>query len=244
MEIMISEEKGVRYLHFGSQWIQGAMRIARPWALEFEYTQEMMLPLLLKSEKNWPKSALLIGLGSGALAKFLHRHRPNCRITIVEISNSVVVAAQMHFKLPDFSPYFQVELGCGAEYMANATRSFDLIMVDGFDANAKVGDLNSSRFYLNAKAKLNDGGMMVANLLSKPKDAEQSLKRLYDSFDDRAIALSKCESGNVVAFATVGNPLEIKPDDLTDVAIQLKTDTGLNLSKTVVKLQTQEKRFL
>jgi spermidine synthase len=37
--IEISEERGVRYLHFGSPWVQGAMRIARPWALELEYTR-------------------------------------------------------------------------------------------------------------------------------------------------------------------------------------------------------------
>ena len=35
----ISEEAGVRYLHFGSDYIQGAMRIARPYALELEYTR-------------------------------------------------------------------------------------------------------------------------------------------------------------------------------------------------------------
>ena len=34
--IEVSEEKGVRYLHFGSDFVQGAMRIARPWALELE----------------------------------------------------------------------------------------------------------------------------------------------------------------------------------------------------------------
>jgi primosomal protein N' len=28
------QEDGVRYLHFGSHWVQGAMRIARPWALD------------------------------------------------------------------------------------------------------------------------------------------------------------------------------------------------------------------
>jgi len=28
--ITLSEEGGIRYLHFGSPWIQGAMRIARP----------------------------------------------------------------------------------------------------------------------------------------------------------------------------------------------------------------------
>ncbi|HEX4943762.1 MAG TPA: spermidine synthase, partial [Usitatibacteraceae bacterium] len=31
--IVISEERGVRHLHFGSTWVQGAMRIARPWSL-------------------------------------------------------------------------------------------------------------------------------------------------------------------------------------------------------------------
>ena len=40
MSIDISEEAGVRYLHFGSSWIQGAMRIARPFALELDYTRE------------------------------------------------------------------------------------------------------------------------------------------------------------------------------------------------------------
>jgi spermidine synthase len=47
LNIDISEEAGVRYLHFGSSWIQGAMRIARPFALELDYTREMMVPLLL-----------------------------------------------------------------------------------------------------------------------------------------------------------------------------------------------------
>ena len=41
----ISEDGGVRNLHFGSEWIQGAMRIARPWSLELAYTREMMAGL-------------------------------------------------------------------------------------------------------------------------------------------------------------------------------------------------------
>ena len=130
MDIVISEEKGVRFLHFGSNWVQGAMRIARPYALELEYTREMMAPLLIRPESTWPKSALFIGLGVGALPKFLHKHRPSCRITVVEIASSVHRAAQMHFKLPEPSPYFQVEIACGADYMSQTQRTFDLIVVD------------------------------------------------------------------------------------------------------------------
>ncbi|HTY99766.1 MAG TPA: spermidine synthase, partial [Rhodocyclaceae bacterium] len=54
MEILVSEEAGVRYLHFGSAWVQGAMRIARPFALELDYTREMMACLLLRPEPDWP----------------------------------------------------------------------------------------------------------------------------------------------------------------------------------------------
>ena len=54
----ISEEAGVRYLHFGSDWVQGAMRIARPWALELSYTREMMAGLLLRPTNLWPRSAV------------------------------------------------------------------------------------------------------------------------------------------------------------------------------------------
>ena len=32
-EIFYSEEDGFRYLHFGSPWIQGAMKVRRPYEL-------------------------------------------------------------------------------------------------------------------------------------------------------------------------------------------------------------------
>ena len=68
--IEISESAGIRNLHFGSDWVQGAMRICRPHALVLEYTQVMMASLLLRDAgeqfKRWPRRALLIGLGAGS----------------------------------------------------------------------------------------------------------------------------------------------------------------------------------
>lgn len=236
MDILISEEKGVRQLHFGSDWVQGAMRIARPYALELEYTREMMAALLLNPDSNWPRTALFIGLGVGALPKFLHKHRPNCKITVVEISHAVVAAAQMHFKLPAFSPGFQVEVNCGADFMASCTRQFDLIMVDGFDGKAKVGPLNSTAFYLNCKARLSPQGYLVVNLLSNQKDSAQGKQRLFDAFDNHAVALSPCVSGNVIALAHIGAGLNLDQVELQTNCNILKEETGLNLSNTVAKL--------
>jgi spermidine synthase len=236
MEILISEEKGVRQLHFGSTWVQGAMRIAKPDALELEYTREMMLPLLFNMHQAWPRSALFIGLGVGALPKFLHKHRPGCAITVVEISPAVVGAAQMHFKLPATTATFQVEIGCGAAYLANSEKQYDLIMVDGFDEHAKVGPLNSSEFYLNCKARLTGQGYLVANLLSNQKDSEPGKQRFVAAFDSQTLVLPPCKSGNVVAVAHQGAGFGLDAAELNANARQLLDQTGLNLASTVAKL--------
>ncbi len=94
--IDISEEAGVRYLHFSQDWIQGAMRIQRPNALELAYTREMMAGLLLR-DAPWPRNALLIGLGAGSLAKFIYHKLAETRIDVVEIDSQVEIIARLHF---------------------------------------------------------------------------------------------------------------------------------------------------
>ena len=44
--VTFSEEGGVRTLHFGTHWVQGAMRIKKPDQIELEYAQQMMAGLL------------------------------------------------------------------------------------------------------------------------------------------------------------------------------------------------------
>ena len=89
-DIDISEEGGVRYLHFGSDWVQGAMRIRKPDALELDYTREMMAGLLLRDGLatdggHWPRKVLIIGLGAASLVRFVHHHLPQAKIRVVEI---------------------------------------------------------------------------------------------------------------------------------------------------------------
>mgnify|MGYP006200360609 CR=1 FL=1 len=105
--IDVSEAAGVRYLHFGSEWVQGAMRVARPFALELEYTREMMLPLLFAPHDAWPARVLVIGLGAGSITKFLHRYCPQSDITVVEI-DPAVIALREAFMVPPDSERFQV----------------------------------------------------------------------------------------------------------------------------------------
>lgn len=237
MTIEVSESAGVRYLHFGSHWIQGAMRVARPWALELDYTREMMSALLLRPDPEWPRNALLIGLGAASLTKFLHRHRPAARLTVVEIDADVVHVARQHFKLPEEDERLRIELGDGADFVAASKLCFDLVMVDGFDENARTGMLDTAPFYLNCKARLSHDGLFVANLLSKRKATRQSIERIAAAFDGRALAFPACASGNVVAFAATGAPVQHTLGELKAHARSLRETTGLNLLPTIARLE-------
>lgn len=237
MEILVSESAGVRYLHFGSHWIQGAMRVARPWALELDYTREMMAALLLRPDPGWPRSALLIGLGAASLTKFLYRHRPEAKLTVVEIDPEVVAVAHQHFTLPDEDARLHIVIDDGAAYLAACRQRFDLIMVDGFDENARTGMLDTLPFYLNCKARLSDSGLLVTNLLSKRKGVKKSLERIEEAFDGRAIAFPSCDSGNVVAFAATGASVQHGIGELKAAARALKAATDLNLLPTLSRLE-------
>lgn len=237
MTIEISEAAGVRSLHFGSDWVQGAMRIARPWALELDYTREMMASLLLRPEPDWPRRALLIGLGAGSLTKFLYRHRPQAQLTVVEIDPAVVAAARQFFKLPDDPARIAIAIGDGADYMTRARPVFDLILLDGFDAAGRSGRLDTLPFYLDCKRRLGDEGLLVVNLLSRRKDFGRSVERLQQAFDGRALAFPSCDSGNAIVFAAAGAPIELTLAELRTSALALKKESGLNLLPTLVRLQ-------
>ena len=230
--IDVSEEEGVRYLHFGSRWIQGAMRIARPNSLELEYTRDMMFPLLLRLGRGWPRSVLLIGLGAASLTRFLHKHRPLAAQTIVEIEPRVVAAAQHHFKLPPEGARLRVEIADGTDYVASVDREFDLILVDGYDAQGRTGMLDTLPFYCNCLARLSARGVLAANLLTRNHGIRGALDRVRAAFDDRAVALPKCESGNVVILGGAGDPIEIASRELLLRAQRLRAQTHLDLGDT------------
>ncbi len=236
-KIDIREEAGVRSLHFGSDWVQGAMRIARPWHLELEYIRDMMVSLLLREDSRFPRKVLLIGLGAASLTKFIFRHFPLAKLTVVEIEPGVVAAARQFFKLPEDPLRLNIVIGDGAEYVISSDKQYDLILVDGFDAQARPGPLNTLPFYQNCCARLSRNGIIAINLLSHSRDYKGNLERISTGFAGRSLPIPPCESGNVIVLAAAGDPVSISLDDLREQASALKEKTGLNLLPAITRLE-------
>lgn len=234
--VQVSEEAGVRYLHFGSDWIQGAMRIARPYALELEYTREMMAPLLLRPDPGWPRRVLLVGLGAGSLTKFLYRHRPEARLTVVEINPEVLAVARQCFKLPEDPARLAIEIGCGADFMAANAKRYDLILVDGFDRNARAGPLDTLPFYQSCRARLARDGMMAVNLFGRRRGFRAGFERIREAFEGRATVFPSGDAGNAIAVAAVGEAVKTPLAELREHNQHLRQATGLDLRPTLSRL--------
>jgi spermidine synthase len=238
--IEVSEKAGVRYLHFSADWIQGAMRIQRPNVLELAYTREMMAGLLLRDEP-WPREALLIGLGAGSLAKFIYHNLPETKITVIEIDPQVEIIARLHFKLPADPKRLRIIIADGAEYMLKDGRTFDTILVDGFDKEGRAGVLDTLPFYQACRARLSSSGLLAVNLLSRSKGFQASAERIASAFTGRSLVFPSSDSGNTIAFASGDDPVEVSLDELITRANKLNNETSLNLTSTIPRLQAAGK---
>lgn len=239
-----SEQAGVRFLHFGSEWVQGAMRIARPYALELEYTREMAACLLLRPDDDWPKRILQVGLGAASLTKFWQRHRPLARQTIVEINPAVVAMAEQSFKLPRAAAReaanIDIRIADGVAWMRAEVESphrdkYDCIMIDGYDHNARFGALGTESFYRHCRARLTRRGLLVLNLFGRAHGYRQQIDNLRAAFDNRLLALGPVEGGNAIAFAVEGERVVLEMPMLRADAERLHRQTGVRFAGTLVR---------
>ncbi len=237
--IETSDEAGVRFLHFGSEWVQGAMRIARPWALELEYTRELMLALVLRPDSAWPRSVLQVGLGAASTTKFLYRHRPQCHQTIVEINPAVPMVSAQMFKLPNDVDRIHIEIADGIEWMARDTKprkKFDLIIVDGYDQHARFGGLGSAEFYADCRRHLSKQGLLALNLFGRSRGFAKQIENLNHAFADRTLPLPANEEGNAVAFAVAGEEMGIDMPTLAAESARMAVETGIKWGASITRL--------
>ncbi|MFN0039281.1 MAG: fused MFS/spermidine synthase [Burkholderiales bacterium] len=233
-KLEVTQEAGVRFLQFDNHWIQGAMRVSHPWALELGYTRVMMFGLLLRARASWPQAVLQIGLGAGSITRFFYRYLPDARLVVVELDPRVVMTAWDCFLLPAESRRLKIELEDGYRYMAATNSRFDWIMVDGFKADARTGRLNSPTFFRRCRERLADGGLLVVNLLGRPVEVKKSIERIGRAFSRRVLVLPRYEDNTIVLAAT-GAEVDINFEVLRRRAQRLRVATGLNLMPTVAR---------
>jgi len=264
--VTFSEEGGVRFLHFGTWWVQGAMRINKPDFIELEYAQQMMAGLLFldpndkrlkqvkdksnKKDKNpkkintKPFHMVQLGLGTGALTKFAHKAFPKAKVTAIDLNPAVIVAARVMFQLPPPNKNLEILQGDALKYVTNKknSESIDLLQVDLYDATARGPALSSPEFYQGCYDSLKSPGVMTVNLFGNHKSFKTNIKNICNAFNNRVLVFQQVHDCNVVAIAFKGPHLEVSWRDVKARAENLEKKYKLPTKAWVPGLRAENIR--
>ena len=197
--VTLSEQDGVRYLHFGTEWVQGAMRIRKPDWPELEYAQQMMAWLLWTAQ---PARIAQLGLGTATLTKYCYKQFPQAEVTAIELNPSVIAICASMFKLPPNDSRLRVLEMDALDYVNDPAHhgTLDALQVDLYDATARGPVLDTPEFYQACRDCLNDDGIMTVNLFGDHPSYAKNIKAMKFAFE-QLICLPQVHDGNVVAIA-------------------------------------------
>ena len=238
-DITLSEQAGVRYLHFGSVWVQGAMRMRRPWHIEIAYVALMQSWLLFLEP---PKRLLQIGLGAAALTKHCYKNLPNSAITAVESSGAVVAAARRFFALPEDDSRLTVLADDGSKFLNKflqkpKRKAFGILQVDVYDQEARGPVLDSLVFYQQCFDALDEPGILSVNLFGEAASYARNIKRIQEVFHGRVLTWPAVDAGNIVVLAFKGPKLEVSWQSLFERARALESAYDLPAQKWLRNLK-------
>ncbi len=203
-EVHFSDHGPIRYLHLGTEWVQGSMRMDDPFGIHLEYVQRMLAGLLFTPLQDiGQQHAMQLGLGAAALTKFCHKQL-RCRTTAIEINPQVIAACRLWFRLPPDNDRLSVVLGDAQQVAAHPhwRHQIDHLHVDLYDHEAASPVLDSPEFYADCRRLLTDVGVMSVNLFGRSSSDERSLNHIAQAFPEQSVwAFRPTREGNTVVLA-------------------------------------------
>jgi spermidine synthase len=220
----ITEFEGVRFLHLGTSWVQGAMRLARPDAIELTYVQMMMMWMLFLPA---PRRIAQLGLGSAALTKFCYQRFPQARVDVAELNPNVIAIDRALFGLPPNDARLHVAQMDALDFVNDRRHhgAFDVLQVDLYDEHARGPVLDTPEFYQACADCLGPDGILTANVFGEIDNYDKNLAALEQAFD-ALVWVPEKEDANIVVLAFKRAP-RIDFTQLYQRAAQIRTSYNL-----------------
>lgn len=224
-EIRVYEKNGKRTLTFGNPVEQSCMTLATPWQLEHEYTQGMMIGLLLHGDI---RKALVLGLGGGSLVRALRHARPKLSIDALDYRMAVIRIAQEWFELSQ-DAHLRLHCDDAERFMASHAENHDLIFTDLFiDRGAHEAQRNGE-FLSACRERLTEDGILLINQWCKDHtENERNRLALHQAFGEQVLHLH-IPGGNQIAICFNGHIPRINQKLLFTEAQKLGMKLGIPL---------------
>ena len=248
--ILVQDKGSIRSLYFvrdsGQIVLETAVDLEHPEKLKVPYTRAMFVSEAFFSTRI--DSALLIGLGGGAMVHHIHHYWNDQKLDAVDIDPVIVDIAKNYFVVPhSTSPYFkntsiELHVADGFIFINKAhekNEKYDVIYMDAFLKPSTDTDktgiplrLKTLTFYDELKSILNEDGIVVFNI-NNNKDINADLQHISDSFE-HVWKLAVPNRGNLIV---VGCLQEIDETTLFNRATHIDKKKGLGITEWVQRLK-------
>lgn len=195
-EIIVAGWRQFRVLRFDEVFEQSKVNLLSPHVPVHQYIRAMQMTVY------WcdPSSALVLGLGGGALLRALHDMDNTMKLDVVELRPAVIEVAREWFSLPetDAIRYFPED---AVSFLARERDArYSIIFADLYLA-WEMDPLQGTETFLSCcRALLHDDGWLVINYLEIPGSDSLLYQSLYRVF--REVLFCVAASGNVVIYAS------------------------------------------
>jgi predicted membrane-bound spermidine synthase len=162
-ELQVVDRGDTRTLYLDGQ-PHSAMDLDDPYRHVFDYTRYFHLPLLLTDDVD---RVLFVGGGGFTGPKRFAADYPNVTVDVVEIDPEVTDVGKRYFGLEE-SERLTVYSEGGRQYLRETDRTYDLIVLDAYRRDKVPFQLTTVEFMRLASDRLDDDGVLFANLISAP----------------------------------------------------------------------------
>ncbi len=211
----IRDRESRRTLYFvrdsGEEVVETSIDLRAPHLLQVAYTRLMFVSFLYRPQ---PGACLVVGLGGGAMVRFLNHFFPEVLVDVVDIDPVIVAVAEKYFGTGP-RPGTRIFVEDGFEYLRRTTERYDVIYMDAFlkpgagtDPTGVPLRLKTIEFFQSLHRRLRPGGLVVFNVNASPETESDiaNIRAAFPSVDVFRIP----GTGTIVV---VGSIAESKPGD-------------------------------
>jgi len=203
-DIRVRENGSVRNLIFvepsGLEVRQSSIDLNQPGRLMLGYSEVIFGSFLFKHPQ---KRVLVVGLGGGAMVRFLNHHFPTTEVDAVEIDPVVVALADEFFGTRP-SPTTRIFTEDAIQFLQRDHGNYDAIYMDAFlepgtetDARGIPKKLKTVEFLKSLHRQLTPGGVVAFNIAEHP-ELPRDLEAIAEAFPTVLTAKAPQTNNHVV----------------------------------------------
>ena len=194
----------------GQEVVQSRVNLNAPHTLVSPYARSMFASYLYQPQ---PRRVLIVGLGGGAMVRFLTHHEPHAQIDAVEIDPAVVRLADQYFDVRS-GGNVRVHTADAVAFVESVVDPYDLILMDAFlrpssdtDTTGVPTRLKTLEFLGRLKQALAPGGVVAFNVNEHASMADD-IAAVTTAFGQVAVYRSPPSDNKVVIAAARGMPAD------------------------------------